>query len=273
MAYVPDEAVKSGSEVSLAAKAVYQVICAYRNRASGICSLKNKTRIAEEAGVSRTGFFRTARELIDKKWIAIDDLDNIRPMKGVFTDATVGEASKRLTSKKSKNVLKKSVASGDTVSHLSIGTEVALKGNILITNNKETIAAVQATPSSDSDNKKLKPQKTKTQPTGSHSVLMKFLFDKYGAIPDASAQGKAIKWLLSVPYAVPDCVACFESLCLEPWRSTRISWQTVQKEIGNWKTKQRTKPTGPPDGKYARPMTDIADYENTIDVRTSGFKA
>lgn len=81
-----------------------------------------------------------------------------------------------------------------------------------------------------------------TEPTapkarGEHAFLMDYLSKKFGKIPDGAAQGTAVKWLLGAGYSVADCHECMESLVADEWRSGRISWLTVKKEIGAWKVR------------------------------------
>lgn len=52
-----------------------------------------------------------------------------------------------------------------------------------------------------------------------------------GPIPKAAAQGKAIKELLKV-WSPEECEACFETLMREAWRKGRVTWLTVQSNIG-----------------------------------------
>lgn len=66
-----------------------------------------------------------------------------------------------------------------------------------------------------------------------HTRLMEFHSRHLkGPIPDAAAQGAAIKWLLAT-YKPETCEACYESLLKDAWRS-KVSWLTVKSEIGSW---------------------------------------
>lgn len=67
-----------------------------------------------------------------------------------------------------------------------------------------------------------------------HSRMMQALQERTGAISDGAAQGKAIKWLLEHGYNEQQAVECLDALRSEEWRTTRVSWLTVQKEIGDW---------------------------------------
>jgi hypothetical protein len=73
-----------------------------------------------------------------------------------------------------------------------------------------------------------------------HQKLMAELHNRSGPISDGGAQGKAIKWLLS-HYDAETCIRCLGSLKSEDWRKTRVSWLTVEKEIGDWLLRQEPK--------------------------------
>lgn len=79
-------------------------------------------------------------------------------------------------------------------------------------------------------------------PKSDHSILMQFLFERFGKIPDAKAQAGAVKWLLDSGYAVPECESCLDDLASQAWRDTRISWLTVKNEIGTWKVRGKAPP-------------------------------
>lgn len=111
---------------------------------SGMCVLKNNTRIADEAGLSRTYLFKAKTELETKGWIAVDEFDNVSPVKGRFDKLTVGVEKKEVAEELSvKNTLSDNLTpdcqlNGHRVSVNPTGTKVAIKGNILLTNNKTT---------------------------------------------------------------------------------------------------------------------------------------
>jgi DNA-binding transcriptional ArsR family regulator len=83
-----------------------------------------------------------------------------------------------------------------------------------------------------------------------HREGMRFLGDRCGPIPDAAAQGAALKWLLA-HYTLDECRACFDGLLAQGWRTARVSWLTVKKEIGSWVKRKEKHDAG--DG---RPQTD-----------------
>lgn len=52
-----------------------------------------------------------------------------------------------------------------------------------------------------------------------------------GPIPDAAAQGSAIKWIL-VSFTPELAVKRYESQLLESWRNGHVNWLTVKQDIG-----------------------------------------
>lgn len=79
------------------------------------------------------------------------------------------------------------------------------------------------------------------KPESDHQRLMRELYAQTGPIPDGKAQGDAVNWLLK-NYSVDDCLACLSEFLAElkdssHWRTSRVSWLTVRKEIGTWKLK------------------------------------
>lgn len=52
-----------------------------------------------------------------------------------------------------------------------------------------------------------------------------------GPIPDAAAQGAAIKWLLQ-SFTPELAIKRYDTQLQEPWRQGRVSWLTVRQEIG-----------------------------------------
>ncbi len=73
--------------------------------------------------------------------------------------------------------------------------------------------------------------------TSPHSRLMAFHSQHLkGPIPDAPAQGAAIKWLLA-SYDPEACEACYKGLLKDSWRS-KVTWLTVKSEIGSWLTRK-----------------------------------
>lgn len=70
--------------------------------------------------------------------------------------------------------------------------------------------------------------------------LMSFLARQIGAIPNTGAQAKAAGWLLDQGYEMETLRDCLIYLTKHPsqqWRTTAVTWQTVQKEIGPWSKK------------------------------------
>lgn len=89
VAQIPDEAVKSGKEVSFPARALYQVICAYRNSVSGECYLKDQKRMSAESGISYCHLSTIKRELLTKGWVKYSDSGLLIPIKGTFIKSKV----------------------------------------------------------------------------------------------------------------------------------------------------------------------------------------
>ena len=68
--------------------------------------------------------------------------------------------------------------------------------------------------------------------TSAHSRLMAFHDSSLaGGIPDAPAQGKAIRWLLE-RFTPEQCEAEYKKLRAEEWRTAPVTWITVKKHIG-----------------------------------------
>jgi uncharacterized protein YdaU (DUF1376 family) len=75
-----------------------------------------------------------------------------------------------------------------------------------------------------------------------HKRLMSALQERFGAISDGAAQGKAAKWILEHGYTVEQSIECLDALRTEDWRQGRVSWLNVQKEIGSWLARQKPQP-------------------------------
>lgn len=52
-----------------------------------------------------------------------------------------------------------------------------------------------------------------------------------GPIPDAAAQGSAIKWILA-SFTPELAMKRYETQLLEPWRNGHVNWLTVKQDIG-----------------------------------------
>ena len=74
-----------------------------------------------------------------------------------------------------------------------------------------------------------------------HAELMDFLSTRIGHIPNGGQQGKCVKWLLE-RYDPVECFGCFNFLAAQAWRSTPVTWVTVQSNIGSWITKRPLSP-------------------------------
>lgn len=73
------------------------------------------------------------------------------------------------------------------------------------------------------------------QKPSAHAELMDFLSMKVGHISNGGQQGKSVKWLLE-RYDPVECLGCFNFLASQAWRSTPVTWATVQSNIGAWVT-------------------------------------
>lgn len=122
-----------------------------------------------------------------------------------------------------------------------------------------------------------------------HSRLMDFLATKIGHIPNGAKEGKAIKWLLTHGYDPLQCEQCFESLASEDWRTSAVTWTTVQSQIGAWLnrrngngTNQKRSESGAErsarnlreNAEYIRGLQDSggeSDREDPIGLLASGF--
>lgn len=78
---------------------------------------------------------------------------------------------------------------------------------------------------------------TKESKPSAHAELMDFLSTKIGHIPNGGQQGKSVKWLLE-RYDPVECFGCFNFLAAQDWRSTPVTWATVQSNIGAWLAKR-----------------------------------
>ena len=99
-----------------------------------------------------------------------------------------------------------------------------------------------------------------------HTRLMAF-HDSHlvGGIPDAGAQGAAIKWLLE-RYTPEQCEAEYNKLAGEEWRSTPVTWLTVKKHIGGDLARAvQSAPNGySPSGEKI--LTDYGDWYTVMGV-------
>lgn len=111
----------------------------------------------------------------------------------------------------------------------------------------------------------LEPSVTVKEPSA-HSRLMEFHDSRLvGGIPDAGAQGAAIKWLLK-RYTPEQCEAEYNKLAGEEWRSTPVTWLTVKKHIGGDLAREiQTAPNGfSPAGEKI--LTDYGDWYTVMGV-------
>ena len=76
-----------------------------------------------------------------------------------------------------------------------------------------------------------RPPKTQSE---THVRLMVFLtVENGGSLPYRPKEARALTWLIE-NHTEQDILDCFNYLKSEEWRTTAVTWQTVQKEIGQW---------------------------------------
>ena len=81
MAFIPDSAIESMSEVSGSAFRLYAYLCMRRNRRSGIC-FPSLRLTSEETGIAYGHASVCRAELAEKGWIVLEKGGKIRPLKG-----------------------------------------------------------------------------------------------------------------------------------------------------------------------------------------------
>lgn len=128
----------------------------------------------------------------------------------------------------------------------------------------------------ESDHKNLEAQPTASPQAGvdevatkvAHREGMKHLHERCGPIPDPAAQGAALKWLLN-HYTLEQCRACLDALLEDDWRKTRVSWLTVNKEIGSWIARKENRNAGNerPQGSGGRDQAEIGGRPATRSER------
>jgi hypothetical protein len=94
---------------------------------------------------------------------------------------------------------------------------------------------------------------------GAHARLMAVHDSNVlGGIPDAGAQGAAIKWLLT-RYTPEQCEAEYANLRTQDWRSTPVTWLTVKKHIGG-DLARGAQPTNGHSAGGEKILTDYGDW-------------
>ena len=86
MAYIPDSAIESMSEVSGAAFRLYAYLCMRRNRRTGIC-FPSLRLTSEETGIAYAHASVCRTELAEKGWVNLEKGGKIRPLKGFETES------------------------------------------------------------------------------------------------------------------------------------------------------------------------------------------
>lgn len=105
--------------------------------------------------------------------------------------------------------------------------------------------------------------------------LLAFLEEKIGPIPSRGRQTKALNWLLEREYSPAECAACLEWLLSQSWRTTVVTFATVEKEIGNWVrlgSPEAGEPTAPNGNGHHPEPQKYGDYisEDDLFVYTVG---
>jgi hypothetical protein len=98
-----------------------------------------------------------------------------------------------------------------------------------------------------------------------HSRLMDFLSLKIGHIPNGAKEGKAVKWLISHGYDPVQCEDCYEFLAAETWRTSAVTWTTVQSNIGSWLAR-RNNGTNKPNGYQTANERRAASFRGLLSV-------
>jgi hypothetical protein len=115
MAYLPDEAVLSASDISAGAFRLYAYFCMRRNRETGACKVSLVRAQSELKFKSYSHTTELRKELIREKWIEIDGLRRTVPRKG-FT-ANSSEKTEQITSEFSEQAPQESSENSE---HLTV---------------------------------------------------------------------------------------------------------------------------------------------------------
>jgi hypothetical protein len=248
MAFIPDDALRKRHKAGLtpAAWAVYEAHCMYRNHETGF-SWGTKERIASEFDIALGTVRNATTELRQKGWIdetktsvrllvgdfsPVDRRSQQRPHKVAPAPPAIPESRNQIP-----DLVNEIPESGKDFHQIrnSHNKDRARDSNQPYNQHIEPAKAIGADAPPVA---KILPYPTAKSETD-HQRMMRELTQRTGAIPDGAAQGKAAKWLLEHGYTVEQCVECLEALLAESWRSHRISWLTVQKEIGTFLAKGR----------------------------------
>jgi hypothetical protein len=245
MAFIPDDAMRRKREISHSAWDVYEQLCAWGDRHIGIvknCYVSN-SRLVEFTGLKLGTIKNALTELRQKGWIEQKGreiflhvgmfLNEIRELEKHQKRAGV----KPLVSDVSTLANDEPPLVSDAPSFMGDGAYIGSRARSYQPIN-QPIEPAKAIGADAPPVAKILPYPTAKSETD-HQRMMRELTQRTGAIPDGAAQGKAAKWLLEHGYMVEQCVECLEALLAESWRSHRISWLTVQKEIGTFLAKGR----------------------------------
>lgn len=109
------------------------------------------------------------------------------------------------------------------------------------------------------NNYKQELREQEVKPLSPHARLMDFQQLRTGPIANGARDGKAAKWLLEHGYDPVECEGCFDFLMAQEWRSSAVSWQTVQTNIGAWVSRQGITRRSNGNG-HAAPVVRDANY-------------
>jgi hypothetical protein len=241
-ARIPEAVILNLHKVSPAAGQLYLWYCARRNHETGgwLCPVP---KAAAALGMSLSRAYEARKELLGfrhmrgtgKKerweltatpWIAVEADDFTRPLFGfdALEDSSIQVENSSAAVENSIDLVENSStridkdrARGFTV-HLPSQTKESASPPAQQARARRRGAKARAPDPRDKSD---------------HSGAMAYLRERCGPVPDGAAQGKAIKWLLS-HYTLEQCRACLDDLLGQGWRDHRVSWLTVQKEIGVW---------------------------------------
>ena len=88
-----------------------------------------------------------------------------------------------------------------------------------------------------------------------YAVLFDRHYQRIGSIPDAKAQGAAIKWILAAGHSTEKALACYNFQLTETWRKGHVNWQTVKQHIGEFM----------PNGNGRTYVDDVWEQAKTMD--------
>lgn len=81
--------------------------------------------------------------------------------------------------------------------------------------------------------------KEKKETIAGYAALFDKHYQRIGDVPDAKAQGEAIKWILA-RHTAEKAMACYDAQLRESWRKGHVSWLTVKSRIGEFRFNGRS---------------------------------